>query len=59
MKDITDEIESFDHVQCIVCEKREIGIGLDIKFEDDPFNVKLYGILFFIIFHYLTIYRIY
>jgi hypothetical protein len=43
MKDISDEIE-FDHVQCIVCEKREISLGLDIKFEDDPFNVKLHGI---------------
>lgn len=36
---------SFLRARCIICEARYINGGMDIKFEADPFNTTLHGIL--------------
>jgi hypothetical protein len=32
-------------VEQIVCESRSINFGMDMKFEEDPFHVRLHGLM--------------
>ena len=45
MNGVVFSTASFSRAMCIDIPQRSVNMGMDIKFEDDPYNVKLNGIM--------------